>query len=127
MESGALKPFYVFSGIFEWSTESSCRRAQQSVVLFELAVVWERPVVAAESAIEGLKLEPSTRLEMSVVEVVTLENPDYLWRNLLEALVNQARPVSDAEQQISGEDVIERFLFPCPWLLNIVNLEVTVR
>lgn len=51
----------------------------------------------------------------------------FLCRDLLEALINQARAVSDAEQKIAGEDIIETFLLPRPRLLDIVDLEMTVR
>jgi hypothetical protein len=92
-----------------------------------LAVIRDCAVIAAESPIDALKFEPSTRLQMSVVEVVTLKNPNILWRDLLETLINQTGRVSDTEQQISGEDVIKTFLLPCPRLFDIIDLEVTIR
>jgi hypothetical protein len=93
-----------------------------------LAIIRDRIVVAAESSMDALKLEPPTRFEMSVVEVCyNRESRFFMWRDLLEALINQARTVSEAEQQIAGEDVIETFLLPRPRLLDVVDLEMTVR
>jgi hypothetical protein len=41
-------------------------------------------------------------------------------------LVNQGWPISDCKQEISGEDKVEAIFSPCPWSLDIINLEVAV-